>query len=221
MVLGAAPARTQNPRGVLRSRLAPCEALSLCSLPATLRGQVNRVEAAAADCGCRSRFRSHTPSRSGAPIFRVPAAPWGRRRERSCPRPKKCRRCRSSPIAPAAPDAAPRRHAAEDKSLFDVIGVTPPGRDTRGLLCGIVEHPEYPARVESGGAGRRGCSAKGPAYAWRAQAALVAERGAAHGHEHPSADVVAECHCAKGTCTVNAEFLADRKGRRHDRTARM
>src|ERR671926_433929 len=50
------------------------------------------------------------------------------------------------------------------------------------------------------------CCAEGPGDAVRAQAALVAERGAAHGHDHARADVVAERHGTKEARTVDAEF---------------
>ena len=94
-------------------------------------------------------------------------------------------------------------------------------RDARGLLRGVVERPAHLARVETGGAGRGGRGAEGPGDAVRGQAALVAELGAAHGHDHARADVVAERHGAKEARAVDAEFLAGRERRGHDRAARM
>jgi hypothetical protein len=53
------------------------------------------------------------------------------------------------------------------------------------------------------------------------EAALIAELGAAHRHDHPGPDVVAESHGAKKARAVDPKFLADRECCGHDRAAGM
>src|ERR1700730_7998530 len=64
----------RNERNIDGSVSQSCSLANIFALllRADLRGQVNRAAAAAADCGCPSRFRSRTPSQSGDRIFRAP-----------------------------------------------------------------------------------------------------------------------------------------------------
>src|SRR5258708_15090352 len=59
-------------------------------------------------------------------------------------------------------DGVTCRHAPEDKGLLNVLGITLPCRNARGLLCGVVQQIAHLLRTEIGGTT---CCGRGPEVA--------------------------------------------------------
>jgi hypothetical protein len=100
-----------------------------------------------------------------------------------------------------------RRHTGKYERLFNVVGVSLPRRDSRGLLRSVVQHPPHLSRVQIGCAtGCRGGS-ESASDAMGASMTGEGEVSPSHGHRHPSSDVVAECHGIQESSATDAEQL--------------
>ena len=100
-----------------------------------------------------------------------------------------------------------RTHATEDESLFDMIGVSPPGADaSASLLGGIVEQPAHLLGIQTSSASGSGRRAHGSD---QGVGFLHARPDRLHGsHRY----VVAECHGTQEMCPADAELLPYSQG---------
>ncbi len=89
------------------------------------------------------------------------------------------------------------------------------------LLRRVVEQPAHLRRGQSRNAPGGGSRSECPRKRVRAAPTLVPERRAAERHREAWTHVVPECHRSQIVLAADAELLAERKRRRHNRRARM
>src|ERR1700730_2039585 len=120
-----------------------------------------------------------------------------------------------------AGDSVARRRACKVEGLLNMVWITLPQDEPRGLLGGVVQQPAHLLGVQtrpatSGGGGSKRCGDTVGTPVTRVLIGLGAQ-----GHRDPRPDVIAEGYSAQQMRPVDAELLSGCERGRHHRAAWM